>query len=119
MSEKIVVKQNEDSRFMIVHRDPTPEAIEKFFGGFYNETECPGTEDESFSWEMESWVDRPEDGAVTFVHFQDAKDFLNSIGEDKRDECAIVLYGKGDSENFILGSYWYPLKVFMGEEQHD
>ena len=120
MSEKIVVKQNGDSRFMIVHRDPTPDATEKFFGGFYNEVECPGTEDESFSWEMENWVDRPEDGAVMFAHFHDAKDFLNAIGEDKRDECAIVLYEKGDVENFILGSYWYPLKVFIGEEeQHD
>lgn len=107
MSVRMIVKQNEDSRFMIVHRKGEDE---KFFGGLYNETECPGTEDESFSWEMESWVDRPEDGAVMFAHFQDAKDFLNFIGEDKRGECSIILYGKGEVENFMLGSYWYPLK---------
>lgn len=119
MSVRVNIKQNEDSRFMIVHHNPTPDGTEKFFGGFYNETEFPGTEDESFTWEKESWVDRPEDGAIGFVHFKDAKDFLNAIGEDKRDECDIVLYGKGEVENFMLGSYWYPLKVFVGGNGHD
>ena len=117
MSEKIEVKQNEDSRFMIVHRLGEDE---KFFGGFCNETECPGTEDESFAWEIESWVDRPEDGAMMFSNLQDAKNCLGVIDKSTRKNCSIILYGKGDVENFMLGSYWYPLKVFFGEEeQHD
>ena len=116
MSEKITVRQNENSRFMIVHRDSENE---KFFGGFCNEVECPGTEDESFFWGLNKWVDRPEDGAMMFSNFQNAKDCLEVIDDEHRDGCSIVLYGKGDSENFILGSYWYPLQVFMGEEQHD
>ena len=111
MMEKITVKQNENSRFMIVYHDPKTD-IETLFGGFINETQCPGTEDESFSYDMENWVERPEDGAVMFATVRDAKDFLEVIDEEKQDYCSIVLYGKGESENFILGSYWYPLKVF-------
>lgn len=106
MSQKIVVKQNEYSRFMIVHKNGEDE---KFFGGFYNEVECPGTEDESFSWELEKWVDRPEDGAMMFKTLQEARDSVDVIQES---DCKIVLYGKGDVENTILGSYWYPLKEF-------
>ena len=107
MSDKVVIRQNEGSRFMIVHRNGE---VEKFFGGFYNETECPGTEDESFSWELERWVDRPEDGAMMFKTLQEARDFEDYL-EDKKN-CGIILYGKGDVENFMLGSYWYPLKEF-------
>ena len=107
MNEKIVTRQNGDSRFMIVHRNGEDE---KFFGGFYNETECPGTEDESFSWEMESWVDRPEDGAMLFKTLQEARVFEDNL-EDKKN-CRIILYGLGELENFMLGSYWYPLKQF-------
>ena len=116
MSEKIEVKQNENSRFMIVHRDQKTN-IERFFGGFCNEVECPGTEDESFFWGLDKWVERPEDGATMFDSFQNAKDFMNAIDEEKLEDCSIVLYGKGDVENFILGSYWYPLKVFSGKQQ--
>ena len=44
MSEKkTTIRQNENSRFFIVQRNGEDE---KFFGGFYNETECPGTENE-------------------------------------------------------------------------
>lgn len=107
MNEKIVTRQNGDSRFMIVHRNGEDE---KFFGGFYNETECPGTEDESFAWEMERWVDRPEDGAMMFKTLQEARDFEDYL-EDKKN-CGIILYGLGEIENFMLGSYWYPLKEF-------
>ena len=108
MSEKkTVIRQNENSRFMIVRRDGEDE---HFFGGFYNETECPGTEDESFAWEMESWVDRPEDGAMMFKTLKEAIEFRDFL--DKRDQCTIILYGRGEIENFMLGSYWYPLKEF-------
>lgn len=110
MSEKLTVKQNEDSRFMLVYHDPETN-IEKFFGGFYNETECPGTEDESFCFDFENWVDRPEDGAMMFKTYQEVKDFLGVVGKEEED-CVIVLYGKGPVENTILGSYWYPLKEF-------
>lgn len=104
MSEKIVIRQDTESGFMIVHKNGKDE---KFFGGFYNEVECPGTEDESFSCGLERWVDRPEDGATMFDTLQEAKDFLAVIQESC---CKIVLYGQGDIENFMLGSYWYPLK---------
>ena len=100
------IRQNENSRFMIVYRNGEDE---KFFGGFYNETECPGTENESFSWELEHWVDRPEDGAMMFKTLQEARDCLGAIQEGW---CKVVLYGKGDVENSMLGSYWYPLKEF-------
>lgn len=106
MSEKIVIKQTEHSRFMIVHKKGEDE---KFFGGFYNEVECPGTEDETFSWELEKWVDRPEDGAMMFKTIQEARDYVDVIQESY---CKIILYGKGDVENTIYGSYWYPLKEF-------
>ena len=111
--EKLKVKQDENSRFMIVHHD-RESGTERFFGGFYNETECPGTEDESFCYDSESWVDRPEDGAIMFKSLHDANDVLEWIDEDKND-CAVVLYGKGEIENSILGSYWYPLKMFKKE----
>ena len=108
MNEKMIVKQDKDSRFMVVHKDPVSEE-EKFFGGFCNEVECPGTEDESLAWEMESWVDRPEDGAMMFKTLQEARDCLGAIQEGW---CKVILYGKGDVENSMLGSYWYPLKEF-------
>jgi len=110
MIEKIIVRQNEDSRFMIVHHDRETD-IEKFFAGFYNETECPGTENESFCHDCESWVERPEDGAVMFKSYNEANAYLDWIQEDG-DDCAVVLYGKSNRENTILGSYWYPLKIF-------
>ncbi len=91
---------------MIVHRNGEDE---KFFGGFYNEVECPGTENESFSWELEKWVDMPEDGAIMFKTHQEARDYIDVI---QKSCCKIVLYGQGDIENTILGSYWYPLKEF-------
>ncbi len=116
MIEKIEVKQNENSRFMIVHRDSNTNT-EKFFGGFSNEVECPGTEDESFFWGIENWVDCPEDGAMMFTNLQNAKDCLEVIDDDKREDCSIVLYGKGDVENVMIGSYWYPLKVFLPVEE--
>ena len=109
MSEKMVVGQNEGSRFMIVYHDLQTD-IETFFGGFCNEVECPGTDDESFSWEMERWVDRPEDGAVMFKTLREAKDFMDVL--DKRSQCHIILYGQGEVENAMLGSHWYPLKTF-------
>lgn len=112
MSEKIEVRQNDGSRFMIIYRD-TETNIEQFFGGFCNEIECPGTEDESFFWGLDKWVERPEDGAMMFSSFQNAKDCLEVIDEEKRDYCSIVLYGKGEIENSMFGSYWYPLKVFL------
>ena len=112
--EKLKVKQDENSRFMIVHHD-RESGIERFFGGFYNETECPGTEDESFFWGLEKWVDCPEDGAMMFSNFQNAKDCLDVIDDEHRDGCSIVLYGKGNVENAMLGSYWYPLKMFKKE----
>lgn len=105
MNEKTKIMQSEDSRFMIVHRNGEDE---KFFGGFYNDVQCPGTEDESFTWELENWVDCPEDGAMMFKTLQGARDFKDYL-EDKKN-CGIILYGKGDVENFTLGSYWYPLK---------
>ena len=108
--EKTKVVQNEDSRFMIVHHDPNTDE-EKFFGGFSNEVECPGTEEESFSYENEEWVDRPEDGAMMFKTSAEAGDFFLEI-ERPGNECSIVLYGKHDVENSMLGSRWYPLKVF-------
>ena len=114
MSEKLIVKQNEDSRFMIVHHDPDTD-IETFFGGFYNETECPGTEDESFCHDSESWVARPEDGAVMFKTYGEANDILEWLQKDK-DDCVVILYGKCEKENYILGSYWYPLKMFKDGE---
>lgn len=110
--EKLKVKQDENSKFMIVHHDSENE---KFFGGFFNEVECPGTEDESFFWGLENWVDCPEDGAMMFSNFQNAKDCLDVIDDEHRDGCSIVLYGKGDVENAMLGSYWYPLKMFRKE----
>lgn len=112
-NEKLVVKQKWDSQFMIVHHDPKTDG-EKFFGGFYNEIECPGTDDESFAFGMESWVERPEDGAAFFKTLQEAKDFLSAIDRENRRDCAIVLYGKDETENDILGSHWYPLKSFVG-----
>ena len=113
MIEKSIVRQNSDSRFMIVYHDPNTD-VETFFGGFYNEIQCQGTEDESFSYDIENWVERPEDGAAMFTTIHDAKDFLEVIDEEKQDHCSIILYGRGDVENFMLGSYWYPLKVFVG-----
>ena len=110
--EKLKVAQSAESRFMILHHDPNTDE-EKFFGGFYNETECPGTEDESFSYDMESWVERPEDGAVLFPTFKEAEDYFDIISDEKRRDCSIILYGKGEVENNILGSRWYPLKVFF------
>ena len=106
-NKKTTIRQNENSRFFIVHRNGEDE---KFFGGFYNETECPGTENESFCWEMENWVDRPEDGAIMFKTLHEARDFKDFL-EDKKN-CVIILYGLGEIENFMLGSYWYPLKEF-------
>ena len=103
MSVKVNIKQNGDSRFMIVHRDPDSDA-EKFFGGFYNDVECPGTEDESFSWEMESWVDRPEDGAMMFKTLSEAREIMDVL--ENYDQCQVILYGKGEVENSMLGSYW-------------
>lgn len=105
--KKITIRQNENSRFVIVHRKGEDE---KFFGGFYNETKCPGTEDESFAWEMENWVERPEDGAMMFKTLQEARDFEDYLDDKKN--CGIILYGLGEVENFMLGSYWYPLKEF-------
>lgn len=107
MSKKITIRQNESSRFVIVHRNGEDE---KFFGGFYNETKCPGTEDESWTWEMEHWVDRPENGAVMFKTLQEARDIEDCLDDKKN--CGIILYGLGELENFALGSYWYPLKEF-------
>ena len=109
MSEKktTTIRQNESSRFFIVHRNGEDE---KFFGGFYNEIECPGTENESFCWEMEHWVSRPEDGAMMFKTLQEAREFRDCLGDGKN--CRIILYGLGEIENFMLGSYWYPLKEF-------
>ena len=107
MIEKIVTRQNENSRFMIIHKNGE---YEKFFGGFFNETECPGTEDESFAWEMENWVDRPEDGAMMCKTLQEARDFEDYLDDKKN--CTIILYGLGELENTILGSHWYPLKEF-------
>lgn len=104
----INVKQDSESRFSILHRDGDDE---KMFGGFYNEVQCPGSEDESFSYGLVKWVDRVEDGAVMFKTYQEAKDFLAMIDEPE-DECAIVLYGKGIMVNNMLGSYWYPLQIF-------
>ena len=109
MDKKIAVQQDKDSRFMVVCHDPVSEG-EMFFGGFYNEVECPGAEDESFAWELERWVKRPEDGAMMFKTFQEAKDFLNVV---QRSYCKVILYGKGDVENAMLSSYWYPLKEFI------
>jgi len=116
MIDKSKVSQNDGSRFMIVHRD-TETNIEQFFGGFCNEVECAGTENESFFWGIENWVERPEDGAMMFSNFQNAKDCLDVIDDDKREDCSIVLYGKGDVENFMFGSFWYPLKVFLPAEE--
>lgn len=107
--DKTTVAQDDGSRFMIVKYDDQDET-ETFFAGFCNEVEGQGTEDESFCWEIERWVERPEDGAVMFKHLVDARDFLDVL--DGRCHCSIVLYGKGDVENTMLGSYWYPLKTF-------
>ena len=82
MSEKkTTIRQNENSRFFIVNRNGEDE---KFFGGFYNETECPGTENESFCWEMEHWVDRPEDGAMMFKTLHEARDFKDYLEDSAR-----------------------------------
>ena len=102
--EKTTISQNGNSRFVIVHINGN------FFGGFYNETECPGTENESLCWEMEHWVSRPEDGAMMFKTLQEARDFRDCLGDRKN--CKIILYGLGEIENFMFGSYWYPLKKF-------
>ena len=102
--KKTTISQNGNSRFIIVHINGN------FFGGFYNETEYPGTENESFCWEMEHWVSRPEDGAMMFKTLQEAREFRDCLGDGKN--CRIILYGLGEIENFMLGSYWYPLKEF-------
>ena len=109
MSERIVIRQNENSRFMVVHKDLDTDE-QRFFGGFCNEVECAGTENESFAWEEENWVERPEDGAMMFKTFQEARDCLEVVSDGRN--CQVILYGKGDVENSMLGSYWYPLKEF-------
>lgn len=110
MSEKIKVMQNDDSRFVIVHRNEET-CEEKFFGGFYNETENVGTEDELQGWDNENWVDCIDDGAILFSTFNEANDFMLNLKEDE-DECFIVLYGRGELENSQQESHWYPLKMF-------
>jgi len=80
---------------------------EKFFGGFVNETECPGEENECQCWEEEDWVDDVEE-AQQFCGFADARSWLDVVDAGKRASCGIVLYGRNEEDERL-----YPLKVFV------
>lgn len=108
MSEKIVVKQDDGSRFMILRQDEL--GTEKFFGGFSNYTENPGTDEESQSYGVEIWVDVPEDGAMTFDSPSKAREYMDILPSGEGSSCRIVLFGRSEVENTFYGSKWYPLK---------
>ena len=109
MTDKIVVNQNDISRFMIVHQDPNL-GMERFFGGFKNITKDPGTDDESQEYGIENWVENPEYGAMAFKSPSEAKEYLDILPEEVASSCRIVLFGRSEVENTFYGSRWYPLK---------
>ena len=95
--------------FAIVHYNKDNDE-NTYFAGFNNEVQCLGTEDESQCWENEEWVDN-QDGAFFFNTYNEAKDFLDNIDEDKRPDCKIILYGYSLKRGFD-GCYYFPLKEF-------
>ncbi len=109
MSGKVTVNQNNESRFMIAHHDSNTDEV-KLFGGFFNEVENIGTEDEVQIWEQEKWVDSA-DVAMQFRTLSEAKDALNAIGSVNPKNCKIVLCGYCETLN-ASGDHWFPLKQF-------
>ena len=118
MSEKTRIGQSDESRFMVVLREDKTDR-ELFFGGWFCEVDCPGDEEnETLCWEQESWVDRPEDGAVVFRTYREAADCANELlASGHGGELYVVLFGRGDDENSTYGSRWYPLREFHGTEE--
>ena len=107
---EIVSSVDNQIAFMIVGRDQDIDK-DKFFGGFYNEADHIGTEEECMCWELEKWTDLPND-AQKFNTFAEAKDWLKVIDKERRGFCSIILYGRGVCK-LSDGSDWYPLKVFL------
>ena len=107
MAEKIEVGMDLNYKYIIVRQDPHTGDM-MFFKGFFNETECVGTENECQCWENESWVDNEGD-AFRFGDFSEAKASLDNLGD--KTNCTITMYGLGQIEN-MGGSKWYPLKSF-------
>jgi hypothetical protein len=101
----INVEQDSESRFAIHHRDGDDE---KMFGGFYNEVDCVGTEDECQCWENEDWTNTERD-AIKFESYAEAKAIFDNLEDNAN--CNVVLYTKGYRQNFG-GTEWYPLKTF-------
>ena len=101
---------NNQIAFLIVGRDQDIDK-DKFFGGFYNEADHIGTEEECMCWELEKWIDLPND-AQKFNTFAEAKDWLRVIDKEHRVSCSIILYGRGVCK-LSNGSDWYPLQVFL------
>lgn len=95
--------------FVIVRRDESE--TETYFGGFFNETELPGTQNESQCWELEDWFDNPN-SAWHFRTHSEARDFLANIDKSIRNQCTIRLYGWNDVMD-VTESNWYPLKDFI------
>ena len=101
---------NNQIAFLIVGRDQDIDK-DKFFGGFYNEADHIGTEEECMCWGLEKWTDLPND-AQKFNTFAEAKDWLRVIDKEHRVSCSIILYGRGVCK-LSDGSDWYPLQVFL------
>ena len=107
---KLVIEENKtQSAFYIVKHEPCTE-IETYFGGFICEVESVGTEDEGFTYEIEKWVEKPDD-AKGFNTLAEAKDYLASLSDKTMGSCAIGLFGKSDVKD-VMGSHWFPLKWF-------
>ena len=107
MADKYTVVMDFGYKYIIVKQDPHNGDM-AFFGGFYNEVDCVGTEDECQCWENESWANTERD-AVKFESFAEAKATFDNLEDNAN--CNVVLYGKGDRQNFG-GTEWYPLKTF-------
>ncbi len=109
--DKLKVHSNHnETKFMIVWHNPETDE-DKFFGGYYNDIEELGTENECQCWEQEDWVD-DADIAFGWDSFVEAVEIYNLLDKKMAENSSIILYGKSFSPNFE-GSHWYPLKVFL------
>lgn len=104
-------KTSMNKSVFIIERENRENSEVSYFGGFFNETDNIGTEDELQCWENEYWFES-QDETWHFKSYNDAKDFLAAIQKDKLNFIyRIVLFGWNDKKG-IDGCNYRPLKTF-------